>query len=297
MVRSRTLPAALICVLVAAACAVEHGVQLARVRVDSGDLEGARRGLERELALTPQSVDLQVALGEVYYKLARDELDRNRDEAAYLLWLEKSVRQFLTSLELDPEDSRPHFYLGVMDTYGGDLHKALRGFKNARRLNPTGVADTNIAEIYIYMGHRHKARFWNKQGLRHGAPKSAAIFNDMLLSWKEGDIRKAERKFDTLSREYPDALRTINVARLPAMPNDFRDFASYCCRSPACGPYLDNACRDLSLDVYDEELSKEAMLQELRIEMEKQRRLNDIYRQRRDLKIDLEPLPEAPATP
>jgi len=75
---------------------------------------------------------------------------------------------------------------------------------------------------------------------------------------------------------------------------EFEDFAGYCCRSPACGPYLRDACHDLSFEVHDRELSKEAILKELRIEMEKTRRLNELYEQRKELKIEIEP-PEASA--
>lgn len=277
------------------ACAPSASVRRAQEQMESGNLRGARLALEREREREPRSADVRIALGEVYYRLARDHLDRSRDEAGYLLYLERSVNEFLVALEIDPKNGRPHFYLAMMDTYRGDLPKALRGFGNTRRLEPTGIAYTNIAEIYIYMGHRHKARYWNKLGVRKGAPKWAATFNEMLLTWKEGDLDRARRHFDSLQTTHPEALQTINVAELPAPPRDFEEFAGYCCRSPACGPYMRDPCRRLDLDVYDQELSKEAMLQELRIEMETQRRLNDIYRQRKELRIELGT--EPPAAP
>ena len=101
-------------------------------------------------------------------------------------------------------------------------------------------------------------------------------------------------RFQTLKNQHPEMVRNINVARLPKAPEEFEDFAGYCCRSPACGPYLRDACHDLSFEVHDRELSKEAILKELRIEMEKTRRLNELYEQRKELKIEIEP-PEASA--
>ena len=268
-------------------------VQRAERLVSNGDLEGARTALEAELQREPGDVDVRVAVGEVYYKLARHELDSLGDEAAYLVYLERSVDHFVSALEIDPKDDRPHFYLAVMDAYRGDLPQALRGFQNTRRLAPTGIAYTNIAEIYVYMGHRAKSRYFNTLGLRKGAPNSAVTFNEMLLHWKEGDVDGARARFRTLKDQHPEMVRTINVARLPRAPEEFEDFAGYCCRSPACGPYLRDACHDLSLEVHDRELSKETILQELRIEMEKTRRLNELYEQRKELKIEIEPTPEA----
>ena len=270
--------------------AVQHAERL----VSNGDLEGARVALEAERQRDPDDVDVRVALGEVYYKLARNELDSLADETAYLIYLERSVDEFVSALEIDPKDDRPHFYLAVMDTYRGDLPQALRGFQNTRRLAPTGIAYTNIAEIYVYMGHRGKAQYFNTLGLRKGAPRSAVTFNEMLQQWKEGDVDGARTRFRTLKNQHPEMVRNINVARLPTAPEEFEDFAGYCCRSPACGPYLRDACHDLSLEVHDRELSKETILQELRIEMEKTRRLNELYEQRKELKIEIEPT-EAPA--
>jgi tetratricopeptide (TPR) repeat protein len=273
---------------VAAACAPGGTVGRARSRADAGDLEGARAELERERERRPDSVDVRVALGEAYYRIARDALDRERDEARYLAFLERSVAEFVRALELDPQDERPHFFLAVMDTYRGEPRQALRGLENARRLRPTGLAYTNIAELFVYLGQLHKARRWNDLGLRKGAPYGAAIFNDMLISWREGELDEARRRFAELRESDPEMLRTINMARLPEAPRRFEDFAGYCCASPACGPYMKDACHALALDVREREISEETVLRELRIEMEKQRRLREVYRQRKDLEIEVE---------
>ena len=270
-------------------------VKRAETRREAGDLEGASAELERERDRNPGSADVHVELGQVYYQIARDALDRQHDEARYLAYLEKSVTEFVSALEIDPRDERPHFYLAVMDTYRGQIRQALRGFYNARRLEPSGVADTNIAEIYVYLGELNKAQTWTDIGVRKGAPYGSGLFNDMLIAWKRGDLAEARQCFAELQATDPEMLRTINVARLPRAPRRFEDFAGYCCASPACGPYMQDACKQLALEVHQRELSKEATLKELRIEMEKTRRLKKVYEQRQELEIQVEPdAPEAP---
>ena len=278
--------------LAAAGCAQQRAIARAETRSEAGDLEGTRVDLERERDLHPASPDVRVALGEAYYQIARDALDREHDEARYLSFLEKSVSEFVTALEIDPQDERPHFYLAVMDTYRGELREAMRGFDNARRLQPSGVAYTNIGEIYVYLGQLNKAQTWTDLGLKKGAPYGLGLFNDMLIAWKRGDLAEARQCFSELRATDPELLRTINAARLPQAPRRFEDFAGYCCSSPACGPYMRDACKALALDVREREISKETVLKELRIEMEKERRLRKVYEQRKELEIQIEP--EAP---
>jgi tetratricopeptide (TPR) repeat protein len=234
---------------------------------------------------------VRVALGEVYYRTAREALDRERDEARYLAFLERSIAEFVAALEIDPRDERPHFYLAVMDTYQGRLRPALRGLENARRLEPTGVAYTNIAELYVYLGHLHKARRWNDLGLSKGAPIGIVDFNDMLIRWKEGDLDEARSRFSDLKRNDPEMIRVINMVRLPEEPRTFEEFAGYCCGTPACGPYMRSACRALELDVREREVSEETIRRELVLEMEKARRLRKVYEQRKELQIEVEGTP------
>lgn len=287
---------ALLVAAVALAACAQLATSRARAKADSGDLAGAQADLERQRDAHPGSVDTHTALGAVYYQIARDALDREHDETRYLAFLERSVGEFVKAIELDPRNPEPHNYLAIMDTYRGDLHQALRGFNNVRRLGPSGTAYTNIAETYVYLGQLEKARTWNDIGLRKGAPYGIGIFNDMLIAWRQGDLAEARRCFADLRANDPEELRTINVARLPQAPRTFEDFAGYCCGSPACGPYMKDACHALALDAREREISQEAVLQELRIEMEKQRRLREVYGQRKELDIDVEdPAPQPAA--
>jgi tetratricopeptide (TPR) repeat protein len=283
---------AALALLAVAACAQDAAISRAQTRSETGDLEGAATELEAARDRDPDSVDVHIALGAAYYRIARDALDREHDEARYLSYLEKANVEIVTALELDPRNPHPHFYLAVMDTYRGNLHQALRGFNNARRLEPQGIAYTNIAEIYVYLGQVHKAQRWNDLGMQKGAPYGAGLFNDMLIAWKQGNLADARQCFAELRATDPEWLRTINDARLPQMPRDFDDFAEYCCSSPACGPYMENACKALSLEVSQREISKEAMLKELRIEMETKRRLKKVYEQRKELEIQIDEEPQ-----
>ncbi len=275
------------------ACSAPTGSKPER-RVLVEGLPDQRARLEGERDRDPSSVDARVALGEAYYRTARDALDRDRDEERYLIFLARSVDEFVAAVELDPTDDRPHFYLAMMDAYQGDIKKALRGFDNARQLAPSGIAYTNIAEIFIYMDEVDKAHRWNDRGTKAGAPPGAVLFNEMLIAWRENDLSEAERIFARLRQYYPESVSTINVARLPYPPSRFKEFAGYCCRSPACGPYMKDPCQSLEFAVHDQELSEAAALKQLRIEMERTRRMREVYRQRKELEVVIEGAPPTP---
>lgn len=252
-----------------------------------GNLEGARLELEKQRARNPGSAQVRLALGTVYYRIARDALDRGHDEARYLAYLEQASTELVTAAEIDPRMPDPHIYLAAMDLYRGDLDGSLRGLNNARRLSRDGVHYTNLGELHVYRGDLAEARRWTLMGLRRGAGPAPVTFNQMLIHWREGDLRAAERDFHVLWKDYPEMLSTINMARVPRDPDSFDEFAAYCCGSPGCGPYMREACGGLGLPVKNRELSEQTALKELEIEMEKTRRLREIYEQRKELQIEV----------
>jgi tetratricopeptide (TPR) repeat protein len=286
MIQRPLLLSLLAIALAVSACARSSGPPKRQVLIEGIADERAR--LEDERDRNPNSIDARIALGEVYYRTAREFLDLEHDEERYLIFLGRSVDEFVAAVELDPSDERPHFYLAMMDVYQGDIKKAMRGFENALKLEPSGVAYTNIAEVFVYMDQSEKAQTWNDRGWRSGAPYSAVLFNKMLIAWRDGDLPEAKRIFAQLRDRYPEALRTINVARLPYAPDRFEGFARYCCNSPACGPYMTEPCQSLGFTVEDRELTAAAALKQLRIEMEKTRRLREIYRQHKELEVEIE---------
>ena len=277
--------------LAAAACA-PAAVSRAEARSEAGDLEGARSELERERDLRPDSADLRVALGEAYYQIARDALDREHDEARYLAFLEKSVSEFVTALEIDPRDERPHFYLAVMDTYRGQLREAMRGMNNARRLEPSGVAYTNIGELYVYLGELQQGADLDRPGSQEGSPLRRRALQRHADRLEAGRSRGGSpvllgaasdrsgaaphHQRGAASRRRLAASRTSPATAARARP------AGRTCRTPA---------RRSRSTCSEREISKEAALKELRIEMEKQRRLQKVYEQRKELEIQIEPEP------
>jgi Flp pilus assembly protein TadD len=263
------------------------GVRRAMGAAQAGDLDAALALLEREKQQRPDDFQVRLALGVVHYRIARATLDGGGDEARYLANLESAVDELVTAASLNPTDSEPHFWLAVIDVYRDDLESALRGFQNVHRLRPSGISRTNLGEIYVYLGDLEKARRWSVAGMRNGSGAGPAAFNTMLIHWRSGDLEAAERNFETLWTHYPEYLATINGAPVPREPDSFEEFAGYCCGSPACGPYLEKECRAMGLKVESRHLSEEAVLEELRIEMEKRRRLGEIYQDRR-LEVEVE---------
>ena len=161
-------------------------------------LERSRHGLERRRAAQPRSVPTRLALGEVYYRIARDALDRTGDEEAYLEHFALATEEFVTALELDPRQAEAHTYLGAMDAYRGDLDGALRGMRNARRLDGHPIHVSNLAEVLVYLDRLDQAREWNALAARKGAPYGAVTYNAMLIAWKAGNERTAEANFERL---------------------------------------------------------------------------------------------------
>lgn len=273
--------------LLVQACAPQEGLKEARSALRTNDLATARALLERDQKRSPRSVPVRVELGAVYYRSARDALDWDGDEGRYLAFLEKAVDEFVRAAALDPKNPKPHFYLAMIDVYRGDLEGALRGLRNARRLGYGPVGETNLAEANIYAGKPVEASRWNEEGRQDGAGLGPVTFNEMLMEWSAGDLTAARASFQLLHIQYPEEIRTINVAPLPTMPQSFEEFAGYCCASPACGPYLEHACAALSLPVKHRKISKETLLKELRLEMQSQRRLREIYKQHKKLDIEV----------
>jgi len=241
------------------------------------EVRAARLAAERVAGRRPGSQTAQIGLAEAYYRSARDALDRQGDEGRYLLYLRRSLDACVAATKIDPTDHRAHFYLALIDAYRGDLRAALRGFCRVEKLEPSGIAKTNLAEIFVYLGDLDAARIWNQRGVADGAGPGPVAFNDMLIDWKVGDLAGARSHFHRLRAKYPEMLENINAARLPAPPKTFAEFTQYCCGSPACGPYLHDACTAAGFEVEKRQISEEGHQEELRIRTERDWELDRIY--------------------
>src|SRR5262245_8490927 len=259
------------------------------------DAEIAR--LEKARDRSPGKAETRDELGRAYYRRARFALDQ-KQYPDYESFLGKAMDELVESLRLDPESASPHTQMGIVAAYQGDLKRALQSFGNARRLAPRSwVSYTNLAETLIYRGSpRSDVEKWLERGEKLGASPGVEELNLCLVSWRDGDLPAAERHFKRIERLDPKVLEEWNDAPVPKPIQTLPDLMSYCCGSPACGPYLAQACKSSSLDVAVRQVPDEVARQELVIEMERRRKLNEIYAKRKDLEIEVE-RPDASQTP
>jgi tetratricopeptide (TPR) repeat protein len=259
--------------------------------------------LEAERDRRPNDPARRQALGEAYYRQARLALD-GKDFETYEAYLGKAMDEVLESARLDPEAPDPHVFMGIVAAYQGDIERTFRSLANARRLAPRAwTSYTNLVETLVYKGSpRRDIEPWIDRAEKFGANPGVVELNLCLLAWRDGDVAAAERHFKRVLRLEPTVLDEWNEAPVPKPIRTFPDLMSYCCGSPACGPYLSKACGESQLEVAKRELPAEVARRELVIEMERRRKLESIYSQRKDLEIEVEapePVPEAgpPATP
>jgi tetratricopeptide (TPR) repeat protein len=245
--------------------------------------------LEQERDKRPNDAERREALGEAYYREARAALDRG-DFAAYEKRLGQAMDEVLESARLEPESASPHVFMGIVAAYQGDLDRTLQSLANARRLAPRAwTSYTNLAETMIYRGSpRRDVETWIDRAERLGANPAVVELNLCLVSWRDGNLEAAERHFQRVKRLDPKVLESWNEAPVPKPIATLSDLMGYCCGSPACGPYLADACKQSQLEVARREIPAEVARRELVVEMERRRKLEEIYSQRKDLEIKVE---------
>jgi tetratricopeptide (TPR) repeat protein len=251
---------------------------------------------ERQRDKRPNRAEHRDALGLAYYRYARAALERN-EFATYEDYLQRAMKEWLESLKLDPENPSPHIFMGMVSAYQGRIEETLDSMYNARQLEPgAGIHYTNIAETLIYAGRpRREVETWLERAERMAAPPAVVELNFCLLRWRDGDAESAARRFTAAKRLDPSVVRVWNEAPVTRPIQTFGDLADYCCGSPACGPYLKDACAGSQLEVVKRELPEEVARRELVIEMERRRELERIYKQRRDLEVKVKQPEAAPA--
>jgi tetratricopeptide (TPR) repeat protein len=264
-----------------------------------GAAEPVLERLERERDQRPNDPARRETLGEAYYRVARHALDRKKFEE-YESYLGKAMDEAIESARLDPRSPSPHIFMGIVAAYQGDIDRTFRSFANARRLAPRAwTSYTNIAETLIYKGSpRRDVERWIDRAEKLGASSGVVELNLCLVSWRDGDLAAADRHFKRVRRLEPKVLEQWNEAPVPKPIETLADLMSYCCGSPACGPYLADACRGSQLEVAKRDVPAEVVRRELIVEMERRRKLNEIYERHKELEIEVEK-PEAvpPAQP
>jgi tetratricopeptide (TPR) repeat protein len=262
----------------------------------AASVPGELAELERERDRRPADPERRQELGEAYYRHARRALDE-RDFATYEAYLGKALDEVVESARLDPESASPHIFMGIVAAYQGDIGRTFRSLANARRLAPRSwVSYTNLAEVLIYKGSpRRDVERWNTRGEKLGADPAVAELNLCLVSWRDGNLPAADRHFKRVRRLNPAVLENWHEAPISEPIESLDDLMRYCCASPACGPYLAASCEASQLEVAKREIPEEVARQELRLEMERRRKLEAIYDKRRDLEIQIEEPEPVPA--
>ena len=222
--------------------------------------------LEQARDARPNDAERREALGEAYYRDGRAALDRG-DFATYEKRLGQAMDEVLESARLDPESPAPHTFMGIVAAYQGDLDRALRSLANARRLAPRAwTAYSNLAEMMVYRGSsRSEVERWIDRAEKLGANPAVVELDLCLVAWRDGNLEAAERHFQRVRRLDPKVLEQWNEAPVPKPLATLPDLMSYCCGSPACGPYLANACKGSQLEVAKRELPAEVARRELAV--------------------------------
>ncbi len=265
----------------------QQGVNEAQQDIRQGRVADAKADLEILREDYPDDLEVRIELAEVYYQEARLALEAN-DQAEYLRLLGAAQEELIAAVAIDPAAAAPHTWMGIVAAYRGDLDTALQSFQNASHLAPvSGVSYTNIAHVWVYMGKLSSARTMLDKGRKLRAPQDEIDRIEILAAWRGKDFIEAKDVFD-MALDNPGFADSWDGAPLPSRMNTFDDFARVCCANPSCGPNMGNACRNAQLDVAKRELAEETIRQELQLEMERRRKLREIYERRRDLEITIE---------
>ena len=255
--------------------------------------DGKIAELEVKRDRSPRDRDIRDELGYAYYLRARRALDDERFED-YERDLGRALDEWVEELRLDPESARAHTWMGMVAAYQGDLDRGLRSFANARKLQPQSwVNYTNIAEMMTYRGKPDSARKFLRRAEQLRADPTIVEMNLCLIEWRQGRVDEATYHFEEAHHLSPETVNTWNAAPVDEPIRTFDDLAAYCCGDPACGPYMGDACKERNLDVATRELPEAVARKELLLEMERRRKLSEIYATRRDLGIDVETKEEA----
>ncbi len=275
--------------LLLASCAAQGQLNQAEREVQAGNPERAVAILEAQRDLRPNSVEVHDALGAAYYRSARKALEEGRN-ADYGRDLESALDAWVESLRLDPESSGPHVMMAIVSLHQGRLEDSIVSLKNALRLSPRSpISQSNLAEAYVYQGDFRQARRFLAKARKGGLIPGVVEVIEALAAWKAGDMVEARDLFEAAHALNPEVVTSWNEAPISAPIHDFNDFTEFCCSDIACGPYMESACRRVHLEAKQRRVSDEIARKELLLEMERRRKLDAIYRERRDLKIEVKP--------
>jgi len=246
----------------------------------------------------------RLPLAQAHFRVAQRALESG-DERGYTRDLARAQRYLLDYIERNPRDAIAQNQLGILAAYRGDFSGSRRSFRIATQLDPRDpIAQLNLAELAVYEGEFGEAQRRLELARRRGADPVEAQLIETLLYWKKRDLVEAKARFEQAHSSGPDRVRHWNGS---SRIETFEDMAAHCCRLLFCGPYMAQACGDMNQAVARQQLEEATVLQELRLEMERTRRVREIYERQRDLDIRVDdsadessergstPRPSAPA--
>jgi Flp pilus assembly protein TadD len=281
---------ALLALLLAVACAVGPSGSLRKADelMATGKPEEAVAVLEKARDENPGSPEVHHQLGIAYYRVARKALEEQR-AADYEKNLELAMNEWVEEVRLDPAGPGPHTMMAIVLLHQGHLDGSIQSLKNARRLDPSNpMAYTNLGEAYVYKGNLEVAHRYLTFARKFRGPAENIEVIESLAAWKSGDRVEAEDLFASALETNPQVLSEWNEASTGRPVESFDDFAEFCCGDIACGPYMAKACGSMKIEVEQRDVSAETVRKELQVEMERRRKLNEIYKGRKDLQIEVE---------
>jgi tetratricopeptide (TPR) repeat protein len=253
-----------------------------RLPTRSADPQADIRRLEGLLAVEPRA---QLELSQLHFQLAQDALEKG-DESEYASQLARAQEYLLDYIELSPRDAPAQNQLGILAAYRGDFDGSRRSFRIATQLDPVDpVAQLNLAELAVYAGKLPEARKWLQLARSRGADEIDAKLVEVLMLWKERDLIAAKERFELARGISPGRVQGWNGA---TTIQSFEDMAAHCCRLTFCGPFMEQACGDMNQAVAQQSLTEATILKELQLEIERARRIRELYERRRDLKIEVD---------
>jgi len=202
--------------------------------------------------------------------------------------LAQAQRHLLDQVEREPEDAGAHNLLAILSAYRGDLDASRLSFRISERLDPRDPApNLNLAEVSVYQDQLPEARRWLRRARDRGASEGESLLVEALLAWKQRDLVEARNRFRLAKAAETGEVRTWNGARAI---ETFEDLAAHCCRLVFCGPHMVQACGDMSEAVAQQERDEATLLEELKLQMERTRRVREVYERRRELEVRVDDL-------
>ena len=153
--------------------------ELANVRFERRDVDGAIAELHTAIALRPAYATSHALLGYMLIRSAR---------------YREAVAPLTRATELNSRDASSFQLLGTAYQYLGDRQQAIGNYEHALRLNPSAIALSNLATAYYASGNFEQAAELYKQAIKEDptSPTSHANLADVYVRLGRSDAARTE---------------------------------------------------------------------------------------------------------